>query len=180
MNANDNGEHSSILALSDEALFEKICSLWTNRVPGLANPYSNDGSYAAAISSLPIGLRSMAATHHLDLSLTLDDIGWHFLNFGELSFVRETESGLRELGLQDVADWFRESHEIVAPLRAEINEIGDYYECLRNHGQLSRIEELTQLARGKDTGSGPEALRSCIYSAWVKYARQSPERVFDC
>lgn len=42
----------------------------------------------------------MAATHHLDVSLTLDDIGWHFLNFGEPNFVREREAGLRELGLE--------------------------------------------------------------------------------
>jgi hypothetical protein len=43
---------------------------------------------------------SMTATHHLDVSLTLDDIGWHFLNFGEPNFVREREAGLRDLGLE--------------------------------------------------------------------------------
>ena len=78
----------------------------TRSVSPLANPYSDDGSYAAAISHLPVGLRAMAATHHLDVSLTLDDIGWHFLNFGERNFVRETEAGLRELGLGDLAEWF--------------------------------------------------------------------------
>ena len=61
----------------------------------------NDSSYASAIHQRPVGLRSMAATHRLDVSLTLDDIGWHFLNFGKPNFVRETKSGLRELGLGD-------------------------------------------------------------------------------
>lgn len=71
------------LTLTDEKLFGEIFSLLSSSVNPLANQYSDDGSYAASISRLPIGLRAMAATHHLDISLTLDDLGWHFLNFGE-------------------------------------------------------------------------------------------------
>lgn len=137
------------LILSDEGLLNEIFSALTRSVNSLANPYSDDGSYAAAIAHLPVGLRSIAATHHLDVSLTLDDIGWHFLNFGEPSFVRETESGLRELGLQDMADWFAEAYDIVNSLRSEINAGSDYHECLTRHGQIARIKELTQKARDK-------------------------------
>ena len=36
----------------------------------------------------------MAATHWLDISLTLDSITWHFGNFGEPHLVVETEAGL--------------------------------------------------------------------------------------
>ena len=52
-----------------------------------ADPYGWDGALAEEIQRLPVGLRAMAATHHLDISLTLDDIGWHFLNFGHPSHV---------------------------------------------------------------------------------------------
>jgi hypothetical protein len=87
-----------VLALGDEALLKEIFSMLGKSVSSAADPYSDDGSYAAAIASLPKGLRAMAATHHLDISLTMDDIGWHFLNFGEPVLVGETETGLRELG----------------------------------------------------------------------------------
>src|SRR5579864_2943554 len=101
------------LLKDDKDLLADIFSMLSNRVK--ANAYAEDGAYATAISKLPKGLRAMAATHHLDISLTLDDIGWHFLNFGEANLVRETEVGLRELGLSDLAEWFSEAHEIVKP-----------------------------------------------------------------
>jgi hypothetical protein len=159
------------LNLSDEELLKEIFTLLSKSVNPLANPYSDDGSYAASMSGLPIGLRAMAATHHLDISLTLDDIGWHFLNFGEPRFVHETESGLRELGLCEMADWFAEAFTIVNPLRPEIEACGDYDGCLTQHGLMSRIEELTRKAR-------PGAKKSSIYDAWIRYARQHPEKVF--
>jgi hypothetical protein len=71
-----------VLALGDEELLKEIFSMLGRSVSSAADPYGDDGSYAAAIASLPKGLRAMAATHHLDISLTMDDIGWHFLNFG--------------------------------------------------------------------------------------------------
>jgi hypothetical protein len=67
-----------VLALGDEELLKEIFSVLGKSISSVADPYSDDGSYTAAIASLPIGLRAMAATHHLDTSLTMDDIGWHF------------------------------------------------------------------------------------------------------
>src|ERR1700688_1477173 len=136
----------SVLALSDEELLKEIFSVLSKSVSSVADPYSEDGSYAAAIASLPMGLRAMAATHHLDISLTMDDIGWHFLNFGESSLVRETEAGLRELGLGEIADYFVEAHFIVNPLKPEIKQAEDYYACLESRGLMARIEELTDKA----------------------------------
>jgi len=60
----------------------------------------------------------MAATHWLDISLTLDSITWHFGNFGEPQPVAETEVGLRELGLHDLASCFAEAKELMIPLLA--------------------------------------------------------------
>jgi hypothetical protein len=57
----------------------------------------------------------MAATHWLDISLTLDSITWHFGNFGEPQLVAETEAGLRELGLHELASCFVEAKELMLP-----------------------------------------------------------------
>jgi hypothetical protein len=161
------------LALSDDKLLEEILSLLGRSVNSAADPYSDDGSYAAAIASLPTGLRAMAATHHLDMSLTMDDIGWHFLNFGEPGLVRETEAGLRELGLSDIAGYFVEALAIVGPLKPEISEPDDYYECLESRGLMAKINELTDMASAKQ----PTLAGSPIYAAWIKYARAHPGSV---
>lgn len=163
-----------MLALTDEELLKEIFSALSKSVSSVADPYSEDGSYAAAIGSLPIGLRAMAATHHLDISLTMDDIGWHFLNFGEPALVRQAEAGLRELGLNEIADYFVEAHAIVNPLRSEIKEAEDYYACLESRGLMDRINELTDKASAKQ----PTLSGSAIYAAWAKYARLHPENVF--
>ena len=163
-----------MLTLTDEKLLEEIFSVLSKSVSTIADPYSEDGSYAAAVASLPTGLRAMAATHHLDISLTMDDIGWHFLNFGEPGLVRETEAGLRELGLDEIAGYFVEAHTIVNPLKSEIKEAKDYYECLERRGVMDRINELTD----KASATQPKLSGSAIYAAWTKYARVHPENVF--
>jgi hypothetical protein len=165
-----------VLALSDEELLKEIFSVLSKSVSSIADPYSDDGSYAAALAGLPTGLRAMAATHHLDISLTLDDIGWHFLNFGEPGLVRKTEAGLRELGLGDIADYFVEAHAIVNPLKPEIRESEDYYFCLESRGLMARIYELTHKAQASERQ--PTVSYSRIYAAWIKYARAHPEKVF--
>ena len=162
------------LALGDKQLLDEILSMLAKSVSSVGDPYSEDGSFAAAIASLPPGLRAMAATHHLDISLTLDDIGWHFLNFGEPGLVCETEAGLRELGLGDIADYFVEAHAIVNPLKPEIKEAGDYYDCPESRGLMARIDELTDKASARQ----PSLDGSPIYAAWIKYARVHPEKVF--
>jgi hypothetical protein len=162
-----------MLELTDEELLKEIFSALSKSVSSVADPYSEDGSYAAAIGSLPVGLRAMAATHHLDISLTVDDIGWHFLNFGEPGLVRETEAGLHELGLDEIADYFVEAHGIVTPIMPEVKEAADYYECLESRGLMERINELTD----KASAIQPTLSGSPIYAAWTKYARAHPEKV---
>jgi hypothetical protein len=50
--------------------------------------------------------------------------------------VHQTEAGLRELGLNDVAEWFTEAHEIMQELfkaveRGQVESPGDeYYDWL--------------------------------------------------
>jgi hypothetical protein len=165
-----------VLPEEDQALLQRLFDMLSARVG--ADPYGWDGAYAMQIRQLPVGLRAMAATHYLDVSLTLDDIGWHFLNFGEPNHVKETEAGLRELGLEDLAEWFHEAYQIVLPVLPEILGSGAYLECMEREGRMARINELTRKATELGEGCGKEVSGSAIYAAWVKYARTHPERVF--
>ena len=118
----------------------------------------------------------MAATHWLDISLTLDSITWHFGNLGEPGLVAETEAGLRELGLHDPAACFVEAKELMVPILAQrtIGD-GDPFEILEGVGLRERGDEIDRRAWALDDLKPHE---SVIYEAWVRYTRQHPEHVF--
>ena len=159
----------------DAGLKKELEEILTSRVSG--NPYGEDSGFAQNIALLPRGLRAMAATHWLDISLTLDSITWHFGNFGEPHLVAETETGLRELGLNELASCFAEAKELMLPLLANRKEAdGDLYEILDRAGLRERAGELNQRAWDLDN-LGPG--ESVIYEAWIRYARRHPEHVFD-
>ena len=159
----------------DHAGLEKeLKDLLTARA--LGNPYSEDGSFAQNIAALPRGLRAMAATHWLDISLTLDSITWHFGNFGDSGLVAETEAGLRELELHDLASCFAEAKELMVPLLAKRNEgDGNPYEILEHLGLRDRGDEIDRRSWALDN---PKPDKSVIYEAWVRYARLHPQHVF--
>ncbi|HWA94908.1 MAG TPA: hypothetical protein VG844_09930 [Terracidiphilus sp.] len=162
------------LQKDDDGLLEEIFALLKVRAVG--DPYGEDGSFAATLATIPPGLRAMAATHWLDISLTLDSITWHFGNFGEPNLVAQTEAGLHELGLIELALCFREAKDLMVPLLANrTNEDGDPYELLERKGLRTEGDELDRRAwdiekRGSD--------KSLIYGAWIRYIRKYPEKVF--
>jgi len=153
---------------------KELEELLTARARG--NPYGTNSTFAANIAGLPPGLRAMAATHWLDISLTLDSLTWHFGNFGEAQLVAETEAGLRELGLLDLAQCFVDAKELMLPLLAQRTEAdGDPYEILERAGLRTRGDELDRRAWGVDSR---RPRKSVIYEAWIPYTRRYPERVF--
>jgi hypothetical protein len=169
-----NHQHWAVLQKDDAGLKNELEKLLTARTSG--NPYAADGIFAANIALLPPGLRAMAATHWLDISLTLDSLTWHFGNFGEPQLVAETEAGLRELGLPELASCFVEAKELMLPILAQRTEAdGDPYEILERAGLRIRADELDRRAWAlDDLGPG----KSVIYEAWIRYTRRHPERVF--
>jgi hypothetical protein len=161
------------LLKDDAGLLEELQALLRARASG--DPYSQDGSFAASIAQLSVGLKAMAATHWLDISLTLDSITWHFGNFGETHLVAETEAGLRELGLLELASCFAEAKELMLPLLASHSGTdNDPNEILERAGLDARGDELDRCAWALDN-LGPG--KSVIYEAWIRYTRQHPERV---
>jgi hypothetical protein len=170
----DANQHWPALEQDDAGLMSELRKLLTSKAVG--NPYSDDGKFAACIASLPPGLRAMAATHWLDISLTLDSITWHFGNFGEPGLVAATEAGLRELELHQLADCFVEAKELMTPLLAQRTEAdGDPYDILERTGLTKRGEEIDQRADALDDLEPGE---SVIYKAWIRYTRKYPVRVF--
>jgi len=174
MSQHPDAQSFPVLLKDDAGLMSEIETILSARA--LGDPYSDDGSFAANLAILPPGLRAMAATHWLDISLTLDSITWHFGNFGEPHLVAETEAGLHELGLHELALCFQEAKTLMLPLLAERTEAdGDPDELLERKGLAEAADEINLRAWTlDDLGSG----KSVIYEAWIKYARQHPERVF--
>jgi hypothetical protein len=159
VNESSNQQRWPALQKDDDGLRDELFQLLTVHAPGDA--YSNDGSFAANITQLPPGLRAMAATHCLDISLAIDSITWHFGNFGEPHLVSEC---------------FVEAKELMQPLLAKRTEAdGDPHEILERAELTHRADELDrQASELGELGPG----ESAIYDAWVRYARQHPERVF--
>jgi len=124
----------------------------------------------------------MGATHWLDISLTLDSITWHFGNFGEPGLVAQTEEGLLELGLPELAACFHEAAEFMMPLlHQRISNEEDLYQLLERMGLRDVSEEVDRRAWAlawPGRGTSRRRGRSLIYKAWVRYARTHPERVF--
>jgi hypothetical protein len=174
MDETSKAEQWSVLGKDDAELQKELEALLTARVTG--DPYSSDGSFAKSLAGLPVGLRAMAATHWLDISLTMDSITWHFGNFGEPHLVTETETGLTELGLYELASCFRQAKELMLPLLSQRTEADDdLHEFLARKGVQQLADEINQRAWALDNlGRG----KSLIYEAWIQYARLHPESVF--
>ncbi len=101
-----------------------------------------------AMTRAPKGLRSMAAIYELDVSMSLDDLAWHFLNHNDDRVLDETELGLQELEAAEPAEVFHAAREIVMPFLSEIrgknwgNDNADEY--LERTGIQAKIDPLNE------------------------------------
>jgi hypothetical protein len=156
-----------IHASSDEELFALLGKELARRIT--ADRTSPE--FLAQIRSLPVGLRAMAATYDLDVSLTLDDVGWHFGNWHSRELAEETAAGLNELGAVDLAKVFRESYRTAQDYW---NELGseDWMDWYHGSEFEKAVSPLSKKARALLKGK-----KSGILDFWVAYARRFPERV---
>jgi hypothetical protein len=114
------------------------------------------------IASLRPGLRAMAATHELDVHLANGGLGTYFLEERNEANIRECEAGLRELGMEALAEHFREAEALVREHLAADPEFD---------GELDRLWDLTDRIDDME----PQVSDSPIYGAWVRYAKAHPE-----
>ena len=81
--------------------------------------------------------------------------------------VEQTEAGLRELGLHELASCFAEAKELMLPLLAQRADAdGDLVEVLDRAGLRARAEDVNRLAWALDNCGPGESL---IYEAWIRY-----------
>jgi hypothetical protein len=81
-------------AKNDEDLFQRLSSALSEVFPPELR--DNRDQFYAALVSAPRGLRAMTGIYDLDVSMSLDDLAWHFGNHNDERFLQETVTSLRE------------------------------------------------------------------------------------
>jgi hypothetical protein len=152
-------------------LLELLFSDLRVRLPPSEPFYVN--RFLQQIRAIPIGLRAMAVTFELDVSMALDDLGWHFGNWTHRGYCDQTLWGLRELEATEYADMFANAYELAQSYWTEIcdsppGKFGEWYNdsnLLKTTEPLSsRWWELQKIDGG-------------IFGHWTRYARKYPHKV---
>lgn len=157
---------SDVLSDSNDKVLKALSDELTRRLPGRSSP-----DFLEAARSLPRGLRAMAVTYELDVSLTLDDLGWHFGNWHDLELAQETALGLEELGATELAAIFREAMRHARRFWRELGAEGwmKWYHGSDLEAAVRPLnEQAWRLLKSRWNG---------ILSYWVEYARKHPEHV---
>ena len=134
--------------------------------------------FLSKLQTVPAGLRAMAAIFELDVSMTLDDLAWHFVNYPNLDWYEETLQGLRELEASEAAELFAKAFAIVEPHWNKLGEVaedkkfGAIHDWLNSTGIQKQIDPLNA-QMWKLLGQWPD---SGLMHYWVVYARKYPER----
>ena len=137
--------------------------------------------FLSRLQSAPIGLRAMAATFELDVSMALDDLAFHFLNHHDLDLYEETRAGLRELRATEAAELFEAAFVIVEPLWQQLGEIAENDEFgfvnkwLDEKGIQERIVPLNKRMWGLINQWPKQGLMHY----WITYAREHPRRCLE-
>ncbi|GAK61688.1 hypothetical protein U27_01589 [Candidatus Vecturithrix granuli] len=105
----------------DEELLKLISSEMSLLVPD--TPPDDIDQYINTIRALPRLFWAMGAIYELDVSITLDDLGWHFGNHYSLAFADETLRALQEIGAQEEANIFQDTIAIVKTYWTELGEV---------------------------------------------------------
>ena len=132
--------------------------------------------FVSRLQNAPAGLRAMAATYDLDVSMALDDLAWHFINHHEsLELAEETVSGLRELESPEAAKIFQEALVIIKPYWQELQsdrQSKAAHEWLDSTGIQASMNPLSD-GMWNYLKQFPD--RS-FFSLWLAYARKYPDR----
>lgn len=113
----------------------------------------------------------MAATYELDVSLTMDDLGWHFGNWHDKGLAEETTRGLEVLGATELAEIFTDAFSLALKYWDDLGgeRWKDWY-----HGSALETEVAPLTVRARKT---LEKHKNGIFHFWVDYARKNPEGV---
>jgi len=118
----------------------------------------------------------MASTYELDVSMALDDLAWHFVNYhSSLELAEETIAGLNELEAPEAADIFQKALAIVKPHWQELDKAAqsksphDWLDAKGIQDLMNPLDDqMWRLLKQYD--------KSSLMSLWTTYARKYPER----
>ena len=130
------------------------------------------GRFLKKIRTIPIGLRAMAATFELDVSMALDDLGWHFGNWTHRGYCDETLRGLRELEAGEYAEMFAKAYALAQACWTELSAPHDDFVKWYNKSDLHKATEPLSL-RWWELQENDEGIFGC----WTRYARKYPHKV---
>jgi hypothetical protein len=163
----NNLTQEAISANSDDELFKLLGKELAERI----SVKTDSPEFVTEIQKLPIGLRAMAATYELDVSLVMDDLGWHFGNWHSTVLAEETIRGLDELGATELALIFKEAFQIVLRYWDELGA-KDWSNWYHDSFLEKEIKPLN-----KQAWEILETKKDGIFEYWVNYARKYPERI---
>jgi hypothetical protein len=131
------------------------------------------------LRGLPPGLRAMASVYQLDVSLTLDDLGWHFANWHHRAHCEETLRGLRELEIPEAAEMFEQAYGIVQPYWDEIGRL-----LAKNFDTFTEWYLESKLKQELDPLNSRmwefcQRTEHGLLSYWVPYARKYPAKLIQ-
>ena len=161
-------------AENDKALFDLLSGELERLLP--EEKQEDRDWYYKTLETLPRGLRAMAGMHFFDVSMSLDDLAWHFGNQNEDRDLRETLNGLRELELFEIADRFEKAWGLMEPhfeaIRSgEVNS-RNFYDWLEQIGADKKFDPMNDFIWDYCKQAGDLGL----LSSWPVYARKYPER----
>jgi hypothetical protein len=116
----------------------------------------------------------MGATHPLDVSMALEDLGWHLGTWPSQALANETLAGLTELGATEAAELFRAalSHAAQHWEFVSASDFFDRYSGSALEQALMPLNRDLWALLGYDGGTGKNLL-----AYWAPYARANPKLV---
>ena len=137
--------------------------------------------FLSKLQTAPRGLRAMAATFELDVSLALDDLAWHFVNHHDLDFYEETRQSLRELEAPEAAELFEKAFAIIKPHWIEFESVaqGEDFSAIHAWLDAAGIPKLIDPLDKQMWNLLGQWPKEGLMHYWVTYARKYPERCVD-
>jgi hypothetical protein len=159
---------------SDEELFQALSAELHRRLPD--GEGDDLDRFVERLRGLPKGLRAMAAIYQLDVSMALDDLGWHFANWHHRPYCVETLRGLRELEAHEAAEIFSRAYDLAQPYWDTIGELlaQDFQQFVDWYDESALELALDPLNRRMWDLCGPDY---GLMAYWLPYARKYPEKV---
>lgn len=158
---------------SEDELYGLLSSELMRRLPEGEDPDLD--RFLAETRRMPVGLRAMATIYQLDISITLDDLGWHFANWHHRDYCEATIWALRELEAVEQADIFANAYHAALPYWDQIGAlIADDFDRFVEWYPDSELEQATLLLSRRMWEL--QAVKGLLLY-WGSYARKYPDRV---